>query len=36
MQVLCIETGYSWLPRGWDGEGGGKGILDREHKLVRG
>ena len=35
------ETGCSGLvhwdnPRGWDGEGGGRGILDGEHICTRG
>ena len=39
--VLMHGTGCSGLvhwddPGGWDGEGGGRGVLDREHMFTRG
>ena len=38
---LMHETGSSGLvhwddPGGWDGEGGGRGVLDGEHMCIRG
>ena len=38
---LMHDTGYSGLvhwddPEGWDGEGGGRGLQDREHMYTHG
>ena len=40
-KVKVHETGCSGLvhwddPGGWDGEGGGRGVLDAEHMCARG
>ena len=41
IKTMMHDTGYSGLvhwddPEGWDGEGGGRGVPDGEHRYPRG